>query len=382
MPVPIEEMARQQFPQLPLEFLYYNEVEYRFFKAIGWSYTYCWKSWTDAIAACETRYALIHDMDAFLLRPDVFEERYRFIRAGRHQYVGVNVYHFNGIEREDNLVTTWELMFDVAFVREQFRPLDLFNHVCMYKGRAVEFDCFLYAQSQRGSNVVLPIRKSDMVHPTQTITQYTDLINVKGYVPPAANNLLMIPYFYYLADRPTEMTDLTAQLTSSPGPVYRLFDHPMDLRRLSCEHAGWITTQAYTLERAAYGEIREPVRRYFEAIQAFADAHDAAPASAPAPAPASVATADRVALPAGTRLLLFVVFLLSLFGGRAALAHVTSGLQRATTPAARWRAETRRVGRRQNRPRRTKPTYGTSETSSSEWVLRTSKPPETCCSNA
>ncbi len=281
---PIEDLARRQFPDLPLNFLYYGPLAWRYFRQIGSAYTYCWKSWCTAIAHCRTRYALIHDMDAMLLRRDILRQRHDHIRTSGAHYVGVNVYQGNGVLRSDNLVTTWELMFDVEFVRAQFKPVDLFNAVTTHNGRTVDFDCFLLAQSRKGINEALPIDENDMVHPSQVITQYTDLLNVRGYVPPANNNLLMIPYFYYLAGRPEPLQRLTGAAQDNPSArSFPMMGRPMDLSRLSITHLAWVRKQALRLERAVVGDPREPVLRYFDALAAVVETRESR-ATQPAPA--------------------------------------------------------------------------------------------------
>ena len=286
--VPIEHLAREAFPRLPLRFLYYSRLEQRIFAAIGWAWAYCWKSWCKAIASTRTKYAIIHDMDAMLLRRDIFEERYRIIRGGNHQFVGVGTYQGNGILHQDSLVLTWEMIFDVEYVRARFRPLDLFNQICVINGRSMDMDCFLWAQSQGGSREVAPVSEDDMVHPSQVITQYTYLLNKAGYVPPAYNNLPIIPYFYRLAGFPQPMEDFRRDLDVN-GTSATLFGRHVDLSRITDAHIAWLEKQAFRLERAVEGNVRPEVRDYFRALRQFVERRHGQTNAATALAPATVA---------------------------------------------------------------------------------------------
>lgn len=278
--VPIEELARAAFPQLPLQFLYYNRLERRIFSAIGWAWTYCWKSWCLAIAQTRTKYAIIHDMDAMLLRRDIFEERYRIISEGTHQYVGVGTYQGNGITHDDQLVLTWEMIFDVEYMRQRFKPLDLFSHVCKLNGRTMDMDCFLWAQSRGGSRRVAAVSANDMVHPSQVITQYTYLLNKAGYIPPASNNLPIIPYFYLLAGRPELMKEFVQGLDNNSTGA-RLLGRHVDMSRITPVHVDWLEEQVCRLEETVEGTVRQEVRDYFGAMRRFLRRRDA-PAGSPA----------------------------------------------------------------------------------------------------
>lgn len=263
----VSAQARREYGRLPLEFVHYTPAQARVLAAVGWGWCYSWLSWSIGIAAARTRYALLHDFDAMLIRPDILEERYEAIRQRQDQYVGIRNYLGNGVYECDGLVTTFELVFDVSFVRERFQPIDLFNHVTVYKGRMVDFDTFLYAQSQAGRTSVLPIAVADMVHPSQMICQYTDYMNRRGYVPPEHNNLPMIPYFISLSGRDAMMDDLCGQLESGGGSAPTLLGRRLDLSRLTPVHARWITEQAKRLEQAVFGQVRPRVARYCSAIE-------------------------------------------------------------------------------------------------------------------
>ena len=156
----IEPVIRSRFPRLPLEVVY-TKMQRRICSTIRWPWVRSWLSWSIGIGRLNTRYGFLHDFDAMLLRPDIIEERFRAIRERGHQYIGVRFYDGNGVVPEDELATTFELMFDAQFVRQAFAPLNyLFNQVARFKGRRVEFDTFLYAQSRHGkASPLLPSAK-------------------------------------------------------------------------------------------------------------------------------------------------------------------------------------------------------------------------------
>lgn len=268
MPDDIEDAVRQRFPSLPLRFLYYGRLQSAICGAIGWPWVQCWLSWALGIARVGTRYAVLHDFDAMLLRPGILEERYQAIRARQHQYVGARFYDGNGVTPEDGFATTFELVFDAAHVRNTLRPIDLFSHVTRYKGRRVDLDTFLYAQSLGGTASVLPILEEDMVHPSQLICQFSDFLEGRRGVR-KSNNLLLVPYFLYAGDEPDVLRSVTAELERNVGSTISYFGKPLDLSGLDPDLLRWLAKQAFRVESAIAGDVRPEVSRYFTAIDRF-----------------------------------------------------------------------------------------------------------------
>ncbi|HEX7008614.1 MAG TPA: hypothetical protein VF184_01445, partial [Phycisphaeraceae bacterium] len=261
-----ERKLRQAFPTLPLCVLHYTPWQARLLRLIGWGWCYSWLSWSLGIAQTRTRYALLHDLDAMLLRRDLLEERYCAIVQSDAQYVGVRYYHGNGIQPQDRLAVTFELMFDARFVREHFEPIDLFNHVGEHRGRRVEYDTFLHAQHQAGYALELPVQPQDMVHPSQLFCQFTELKRKRIYTPPTRNSLPLLPYFFYLGGEEKPLLEQTRALDRAKGTQVPFFGYVMDLAKLSQHHLSWLAEQAYRLERAAVGQVRPEVTRYFESL--------------------------------------------------------------------------------------------------------------------
>ncbi len=279
-PAEFEDQARRAAggTGLPLEFRYYTPVQRRVTRAIGWGWVYSWLNWTLGVAETRTRYAMLHDLDALLLKPSIVEGRYAAIRggqggAGGAEFLGVGYYSGSGVRESDGLVKTFELMFDAEFVRREFRPIDIFNHVAVHQGRRLEFDTFLYAQSRGGRKAVLPIDETEMVHPSQMICHFMDFYTGLRAVP-ADNNIPLIPYYFDLGGDPTLLRSVTHQLGSATGDgagprhngTVELWSRTLDLRRLSGPMRAWHRKQALRMEAALGPTPRGEVVAYFDAI--------------------------------------------------------------------------------------------------------------------
>ncbi len=264
---PVEQKMRERFPGLPLEFVFYTQREADALARVGWGWAYSWFSWQKAIGLCRTKHALLHDFDAMLIRRQIIEDRYHAVVDAKANWCGIRYYEGNGVTADMELCTTFEMMLDVQFVRNKFKPIDAFNHVTTHRGQTVDFDTFLYCQAMGGTKLVLPIPEPDMVHPSQVICQFTDLANRANYVPPARNNLPFIPYFMYVAGEPDLLRQTLAAMQSAAGKAFPFFGKQLDVKQLNQTHMDWIRKQAAQLEQVVAGGVREEVGQYMDALE-------------------------------------------------------------------------------------------------------------------
>lgn len=269
MPFDVEPKLRARFPKLPVEFVYYSQQQAEVVAKVKWPWVNSWLSWSIGLGVTRTRYAMLQDFDAMLLRPDIVEERYRAIKERGHQFVGVRFYGGNGVIPDDGLASTFELILDAQYLRQNFKAIDAFNHVTRYNGRRVDFDTLLWCQTRGSQNSILPIDEEDMVHPSQVICQFEEHRNGRADRIPASNNLAFVPYFLFLAEEPEVLLDLTAQMERAETKTLQFFGRELDLSGMVDTHIQWITKQAYRLEKAVAGQPREEARRYFAALDGF-----------------------------------------------------------------------------------------------------------------
>jgi hypothetical protein len=276
----LEACSRSAFCDLPLEFHYYTPFQSWLLRKIGWGWAYAWLSWCIGTARAATRYVFIQDFDAFPLRPDVIEERYRVIREQAADFVGIEVYKHNGLIASDGLVITPEMMFDASWVRAQFKPIDVFNHVCMHRGRTVDFDTFLYVQSRSRKVVVAPVDERHLVHPGQVICDFTAMMTEARFSPRPNTNLFLIPYFLYLGGDTEAFRAALDPLARAPEVT--ICGRDVTATKITPPHAAWIQKQAYRLENAVIGGIRPEVEEYFESLARWAGRNETGAVSAQA----------------------------------------------------------------------------------------------------
>jgi hypothetical protein len=266
--IDLEAKAKQVAPNLNVTFLYYTPTQARITRLINWGWVYSWLNWSKGISQTRTKYAFLHDFDALLLNPAIMRERWELIRSMGVEYLGHSYYDGHGVSPADKMVTTFELMFDAEHVRRNHRPIELFNTMARFKGRRVEFDTFLNAQSKGGTRFSTPILPHEMVHPSEMIVQFVDF-NAGRDRTPAKNNLMMIPYYQALGGDFGLLDDLSAQMKSGKR-VVTLWGRPLDLSRMSWVHADWLRGLGFQVEAHVVGGVRPAVRDYFEGLVAVA----------------------------------------------------------------------------------------------------------------
>ncbi len=266
-----QQRLRSQYPDLPLEFLHFGPWQARVLDGIRWGWAYAWLSWCLGLAACRTRYLVIHDLDLLTLAPDFLEKRYQAIRERGVPWLGMDRFTFNGFTPEDGLVPSNEMILDAALVRRRFAPIDLFNKVTWWHGRFVHFDLTLYAQSRAGPSAHLGYRVMEMVHPNQMICQFTALLHRPNYRPQPRTSLLLLPYYYLLAGNPAPLREVQQSLGAAlSSRRASLLGHELDLTGLTAPHVRTLAEMARQVELAFYGGVRPEVSAYFRALEDFA----------------------------------------------------------------------------------------------------------------
>jgi hypothetical protein len=272
------ERASDLVPQVPVRVLTYDRPQHRVSHFIDWGWVYSWLSWCKAIAAAPSRYVLLHDLDAMPLDPDLFERQYRAIEASDAAFLGVKWYTSSGFKPDDRLATTFEMILDAAFVRSHFTPIDAFNDHGIARPmqgvppRYMDYDTFLMMQQRAARTDVAPIPDDAMVHPSQLICQYTDLLSGRARRPHPRCNLPILPYYLHLGGNPDPLRLIIESLSNaeqrgSVQPRLPFGEATIDLSAVSPGHGEYIRTQIARLERALYGRLRPEIAEYLRLLE-------------------------------------------------------------------------------------------------------------------
>lgn len=262
MPEGFAERLEEARGDMPVRLLHYSDAQHAAADRIRWGWVYAWMSWTIGIAHAETRHVILHDLDAMPIDPTFFERRYAMARERDATFFGIRWYRGNGIEESDRLTTTFEMVMDAARVRETTEPYQAFNRIDVFNGRAVDFDTFLYTQSLLKESDKAPIEESDMVHPSQMICQYTDLLAGRNTHAMPTTNLPLMPAYMLLGGRSDLLEAISEHLEAGGDHQLPFLGKRLDVSALTGTHMDWLESQARRLEHAATGSVRPEVERY------------------------------------------------------------------------------------------------------------------------
>jgi hypothetical protein len=242
-----------------IQILGYSDWQHFVARKINWGWVYSWLSWSLAIARSRTRALVIHDLDALPIHERLFESLYdNWLEEGA-EFCGISRYRGNGVTEQMNLARTPELVVDAHYLRERFRPIDLFNKLSLVDGRVVDFDTLLYVQTKAGRCAVRAIDEANLIHPSQVICNYTDFVSGRASFEGATHSLLVLAYLLYLGGDSTMLSVVTAQLTDGNAMTIRLFDKDLYIDGIPPTHWAWNEKLIRRAEQALFGRCRPEV---------------------------------------------------------------------------------------------------------------------------
>lgn len=252
---------------VPTRVLYRTRAQANVLRAVNWGWVNCWLNYVESLAACRTRYALLHDMDAMLIDESFLARRWARISAAEApKYLAIRWYEGNGITAEDRVGYVVDLALDVAWLRQKHRPIDAFNHVAKVGGRRVEWDTLLYPQHLDRSTGIMPVEDGHWVHPSQVASQYMYLRRFGTYRPSRPCTLPWIPYLLDLSGEPDVLETHRRALLEAPTTAIPFLGGTLDLTGHLREQTQWTAKQMFRLEEAIFGTVRPIVRQYTEAL--------------------------------------------------------------------------------------------------------------------
>jgi hypothetical protein len=262
IPDEVRVAARDVAPSVQVRLFGYSDRQHRIARMIDWGWVYSWLSWCRALSEARTRAVIIHDLDALPLDPGLFEQLYAKWSESQAEFCGISPYVGDRITEEMNLVRTPELTFDVAYVRQRFRPFDIFNKLRLIDGRAVDFDTMLHVQWRSPRRVVRPIDETQLVHPSQLICQYTDLVAGRSDFRRSDHSLPMLPYFFHLGGDPTKLEALGPLLADECATCVKFCGRTLRIDGLRPARWAWMEKQIRRMEQSFHGGTRPEVEDY------------------------------------------------------------------------------------------------------------------------
>ncbi len=249
---------------IPVRFIFYDRQQEFIAGLISWGWVYSWLSWTKAIATSKTQYVLLHDLDAICIDPNMFEYLYQEMIQSDCMFLGARRCKNEYFSEEDNLIRTFEMILDAQRLRRDFLPFDAFTKVKLVKGKCVVYDTFFYIQSLVRSSQLRFIDQEQLVHPSELISQYTDLLRGRvtaGFWGLQAN-LPLLPIYFFFGGNPTLLNTIVNHLEQTNNSRLPFMGKSIDFTGVPSKHWDWLWLQTRLLENAYFGASDPDIERY------------------------------------------------------------------------------------------------------------------------
>jgi len=265
----VADEARRRYPELPLSFHHYPPVSGRIIEATNVSTFYNSMNCAVALADLETRWAILHDFDLYPLVPEYFAEVHRQMMERDLRFCGLERTHFDGLTDADNVLGTWCLGMDAAWLREKYRPINIFHRVQRHRGRwttldplsAIELDT-----PERG--LVGTTDGASCCHVQNLCATY--LRYRSGQTVRLAWKLHSMWYLQAIADSDNDrLIDLADAMDAADGRMLEFNGRTHDFSDVDPTCANVLEHQIRCMEIYLQGTVRPPVERYVDATRRF-----------------------------------------------------------------------------------------------------------------
>ena len=273
IPQSVRDAVKETSSSVSVQLIGYTDQQHQVAKRINWGWVYAWLSWSLALGQIKTRGAIIHDLDAMPLSPNIFDEIFDHWAQHGAEFCGIRPYSGSGVEDYMGLVRTFELALDVAFVRRTFQPFDLFNKLKIVDGRVIDFDTMLDAQRLSPRRVVEPIEEAQLVHPSQLICHYTNLVSGRTDFRDQQHMLPVLAYFMYLGGDPDPLTAATPHIADIHSEKMPFFGKTAFINGILPQGWAWMEKQIRRMEQHCFGETRQPIGAFLEGMASRAGTH-------------------------------------------------------------------------------------------------------------
>lgn len=259
---------KESFPKLPLTFRFHQPIAGRFVGLINQSKFYASMNWTLGLGQCETRYAILHDFDLYPLVPNYFTSMVQAMSDRALRFTGLEWTHFDGLASSDALIGTWALGIDVAWLRQNYRPIECFHAVERISGRRFDLDAFTFIQSKTPQRELVEVVTSkDMAHVRNLVSTY--LRFSKGERFDVVWRLHHMWYLEALCGRNDRLGQLVRLMDEATSSQLRVDESVAEFADTHVTCANVLRDELLPMERFLFGQPRPEALSYVNAFERF-----------------------------------------------------------------------------------------------------------------
>lgn len=264
--------ARMEFPDLPLDFAFYGPIRGAIIERVDVSTFYNSMNCVTALSRIETTHAILHDFDLYPVIPEYFESVYQKQVAEKWHFCGLEQTFFDGLTSEDMILGTWCLGMDVAWLRNERRPHEVFHRMGYVNGKQVNLDPFSWLETQTSARgLVGSIDESAACHVRNLCS--THLRFISGRPAKVVWRLHYLWYLEHLAGDSSRMIASTRAMQGATDGWLRIEGYEADFSATDVTCADILARELERMEQAMYGSMRVEVADFADAFLAFLSAH-------------------------------------------------------------------------------------------------------------
>ncbi len=263
----IARSTQERFPDLPLRFLHYPDRPGRLVERINVSTFYNSLNVTLAITEASTRTVILHDFDLYPVVPEYFERLHHSLTARNLRFCGFEKTHFQGLRDEDDIIGTWSLTIDSAWLRRTWKPIQCFHRLSTVHGKRTRLDPFSWIQFQTPERGLADCSGIDFCHVKNLCSTYLRLVS--GGPISIAWKLHYLWYLEFVGGETDRLETAEHLMRNARDRVVRVSGREIDFKSVQPEAFNVLDAEIRKMETFLHGSVRPPVESYLTLSRAF-----------------------------------------------------------------------------------------------------------------
>lgn len=260
--------VRERFPDLPITFLFYEPRPGRIIERVNISTFYNSMNTITALQRCRTRYAILHDFDLYPLDPEYFRRVVDSMGSRELRFSGLELTHFDGLTDDDAIIGTWCLGIDVAWLRENWKPIHCFHRSARLDGREVNLDPYSWIQTKTPERALADgIDAGSCCHVRNLCSTFLRFVSGDPFKP-----VWRLHYLWYLEELSGEegkIDAVTRAMDAANSSILTVDDRAINFADTRVTCANVLRDELERMEGALFGSVRGETTEFIDAFARF-----------------------------------------------------------------------------------------------------------------
>ena len=260
--------AEAEHPSLPLRFHFYPSLSGKIVESVHVSTFYNSMNCITALAACRTKWMVLHDFDLYPLRSDHFTGIVDAMRREDLLFAGRELTYYDGLTKDDGVLGTWALGMNAQWLRNECKAKDIFHRMAPVRGVKTNLDPFSYLEIQTSrKRLVESGEEMPFCHVKNLCSTY-----LRFSAGRPVKLAWRLHYLWYLEDLVSEDGALEAivdGMRASQDGVLSIGGRKIPFADVHVTCANVLESELSSMDRTLFGAVRPRVIEYCQAFREF-----------------------------------------------------------------------------------------------------------------